>query len=206
MEMGVEPLIPGVQDSDKSGLAAEIVASESEECLGGGIEQNVQEGPFIGKYKGIEFMRKGKNDMEIAHGQELRLASLQPSGFIEPLALWAMAVAAGIVSRPFEAANVALLKMAAERGSATALDGTHDFKLINRQRMGAAEGLAMEAQDIRHFPAGSLQPRQPCRPMTMGRRHGSALPELSGIGDRQQIQRALGGPESFARNLQISHG
>jgi hypothetical protein len=66
--------------------------------------------------------------------------------------------------------------------------------------MGVAEVLAVEAQDIRHFPSRSFD-RQPCRPMGMGRCHAHGLPELREIGYGQQIQRALGGPELLARDL-----
>ena len=80
-----------------------------------------------------------------------------------------MAVAAGVIGRPFEAAAVAFFKMTAERGSAAALDSAHDLELRNRQRMCAAEDPAVEAKNIRHFPAGFWLIRQPCRPMAMGR-------------------------------------
>ena len=42
--------------------------------------------------------------------------------------------------------------------------------------------------------------------MAMGRWHRDWLPELPWIGDRQQVQRALGGSELAARNLQVPHG
>lgn len=151
-------------------------------------------------------MRESEDNVEIADGQDFNLAGFKPARLVEPLALGAMPIAAGVVGRPFEAADVALLKMAAESGCATALDGAHDFELRGRQGMGVAEGLAMKAEDIRHFPSGSLRTRQPCLPMAMGGCHGSWLLELLGIGDRQQIQGALCGPELLARDLQIPHG
>lgn len=40
MEMSVESLIPGMQDGDKAGFAAEIVIAEGQKSLGGGIEQD----------------------------------------------------------------------------------------------------------------------------------------------------------------------
>ena len=151
-------------------------------------------------------MRESEDDVEIVYGQNFRLTSLTPASRVEALAFWAMPIAAGVVGWSFEVAVVAALKMAAERGRAAALDGAHDFELRHRQGMGAAEGLAMEAQDIRHFPPGSWRTRQPCRPMGMDRRHGSVLLQPLGIGDRQQVQRALSGPELLARDLQIPHG
>ena len=116
-------------------------------------------------------MRESKYRVEIADGQDFRLAGLEPAGLVEALALGAMAIAAGVVGRPLKAAQVAFLKMAAERGSTAALDGAHDFELRNRQRMGAAEGLAVEAKNIRNFPSGPLLTRQPYQPMAMGRCH-----------------------------------
>ena len=76
MEMSVELLIPGMQDGDKAGFTAEIIMAEHEQCLGGGIEQDFQEEPFIGKNKGIEFMREREDRVEITHGQHFRLAGL----------------------------------------------------------------------------------------------------------------------------------
>ena len=119
--------------------------AEGEQGLSDGVEEDFQEEAFVGKDEGIEIVRESEDNMEIADGQDFRLASLEPASRVEALALGAMPIAAGVVGWPFEGAAVASLKVAAESGSAAALDGAHDFELRGRQGMGAAEGLAMEA-------------------------------------------------------------
>lgn len=39
MKMGLKLLVPGVEQGDKSGFAAEVVVAECEKCLSGGIEE-----------------------------------------------------------------------------------------------------------------------------------------------------------------------
>ncbi len=144
MKMSVELLVPGMQDGDKAGFAAEIILAEGQKCPGGGIEEDFQEKPLIGKNKGVEFMRQSEDRMKITDGQYFRLAGLQPAGLVKALALGAMTIPAGVVGRPLKAAAIAFFEMTAERGSAAALDSAHDLELRNRQGMRAAESLAVQ--------------------------------------------------------------
>lgn len=143
MEMGLELLVPGVEQGDKPGFAAEIVMAECEKGLSGGIEQDFQEEPFVGEDKGIEFVWESEDDVKISDGQNFSLAGFKPARLVEPLTLGAMPISAGVVGGPFKATAVALFEMAAERGSPTALDGAHNLQMRSRQRMGVAEGFAM---------------------------------------------------------------
>ena len=151
-------------------------------------------------------MGEGEDDVEISHGQEFRLAGFKPARFGQRLALGAMPITAGVVSGSFETALVALLEMAAKGGSAAAFDGAHDLELQSRQRMGVAESLAVEAEDIRHFPSRPFKTRRFCRPMAMGRGHERFLLKPLGVRNHQQIQRALGRPQLLARDLEVAHG
>ena len=150
-------------------------------------------------------MRKRENDMEVADGQNLGLASLEPAGLIEPLAFGTMPISARVIGGALEAAAVAAFEVAAESGSPATLDGAENFKLRNRQGMGAAEVLPMEAQDIRQLPPGPFaRPSQACRPVGMGRDHGIVSAVLLGAGDRQKVQRALGGAQFLAGDLEVA--
>ena len=59
-----------------------------------------------------------------------------------------MAVTAGVIGGSLKATGVAPLDVAAQGRCATALHGLDDFEMRNRQRLGAAIGLAMGAKDI----------------------------------------------------------
>ena len=120
-------------------------------------------------------MRQGEDDMEIADWQDLGPAGLKPALLVEPLALRAMAVAAGIVGRFFKAAAVAPLKMPAQGGGAAAFDGAHEPELITGRLIGAAEVIAVEAENIRQFQARLFARGGPGRPRVMAARHGRAV-------------------------------
>lgn len=61
--------------------------------------------------------RQRKDDVEVRHGQQFGLSMREPFGARQPLAFWAMAVAAGVVGDARPAAIIALLDVTAEHRS-----------------------------------------------------------------------------------------
>jgi hypothetical protein len=80
----------------------------------------------------------------------------EPLGAREPLALWAMPVAAGVVGAAHQAAILAKFRVAAERRSSARCDGAHDTALGAAEMLGMhlAVGVAMAAEDLRHLQPG----------------------------------------------------
>ena len=126
--------------------------------------------------------RQREHDMEIRHRQQLGLPGGQPCGAGLALALRAMPVAAGVVGDADQAAIRAVLGMAAQRRRPAQLDGAHHAPLDAAEMtvMGAAIGVAVAAEDIRHFQTG---------------RHGAAGSGGRHHLQRQPVERALGSPD-----------
>ena len=94
--------------------------------------------------------------MEVRHRQQLGLPGGEPLGAGLALALRAVPVAAGVVGAADEAAIGAGLGVAAQRRRPAQLDGAHHPPLDAAQVtvMRAAIGIAVAAEDIRHFQTG----------------------------------------------------
>ena len=72
-------------------------------------------------------MGHAENQVEIAHREQFLLPGAQPLLACIGLALWAVAVSAGVVRDGLMAAADALIAMSAECGGAAALDGPEHF-------------------------------------------------------------------------------
>src|SRR6202008_188290 len=92
-------------------------------------------------------------DMEVRHRQQLGLARLHPFVRLRALALWAVPVAAAVVSDGGIAAGLALTTRAlpAERRGAAALDRAHHFELVEADvaGVGVTPSRPVVAEDIR---------------------------------------------------------
>ena len=67
-------------------------------------------------------MRQGENDMEILDGEQFGLALLYPADIVQPLAFWAVAVAARVITVALIPTGIALLNMTTEYGGTTIAD------------------------------------------------------------------------------------
>ena len=70
MEMGPEPLIPGMQNSHKAGFSAQLVLTELEQGFRDGFKQDVEHDRFVLQDEGIQLVGKRKDHVEIGDGQE----------------------------------------------------------------------------------------------------------------------------------------
>jgi hypothetical protein len=89
--------------------------------------------------------------MEVFHGQQIREARFEPTGFGQCLTLGAMAIATRVVSDALVATRIALLNMSTQAGSPTALDGAHYAPLLWRQRVRESEVVPVLAEDVGHL-------------------------------------------------------
>ena len=58
MEVGVELLIPGVEDAGDSQLAFEVIFGEAQEGFGHGLEEDIEDIFFVAERQSIEFVRE----------------------------------------------------------------------------------------------------------------------------------------------------
>ena len=153
-------LAPGVEDGEEAELCAEMlgIGGDRLQGFGGGVEQDVVDRSFVAMGDGGDLLRHGEDHVEIGRGEEFRSTVLQPLGTGQGLALWAVAIAARVVTDALVAAGIALLDMAAERCRATPLDRRHHTTLRRRQRSAVllTIGVTVAAEHVRHFrqPAG----------------------------------------------------
>jgi len=97
MEMGMisQLLVPGVKDSDKTQLSFKVmtrVIGKILQGIGDGLIEQVIAGPLVMEEERVEFVRQGKNVVEIGSRQELGFSLLQPAGLCHHLTFWAMSI------------------------------------------------------------------------------------------------------------------
>ena len=131
---------------DDADLGAEMtrIGGDRAQRLGRGAEKNgVDNRRLILECDCGDLGLYGEDDVEIRHRKQFGLPVGEPLGPREPLALWAMPVAAGVVGAAHQAAIRAKFRVAAERrSSARRCDGAHDTAL------GAAEVLGMHLAEV----------------------------------------------------------
>ena len=207
VEVGTQLLIPGVQHHGDAGRAAQVVAAELEQCLGGGLEEQVQQGALVvlvAQDQGVELVRQREHVVEIGHGQQFCLSCFEPLRLDQRLALGAVAVAAGVVGEAFEAAVCAAVAMAAERCRAATLDGVENAMVGVGQAVCAAIGRAVTSDDVGQF----ARRLQPCLAPTMtgGEGHGRLglrLVQLLEPRQTQQIKRTVQLLQMLAGQVQV---
>ncbi len=149
---------PGVKDGGQADARAEMlrVGGDGGQRLGGGPEQEVVDGGLIVERDRADRSRQGEDDVVVGNRQQLRLAVFEPLPRRRPLALRAVAVAAGIVGDARMRAVLAALDMAAERCGAAGLDRRHHLQLAETHMasVGLAPRRPMGAKDV-----GDLQGR-----------------------------------------------
>jgi hypothetical protein len=133
VDVGVrlQRLSPGMQDAQEAGLRAEAfgIGGNLQQRIGAGVEQEPKEDSLVLPDERNQRMGHAEDQVVIVGQQQLLLAGCQP--FITSVgpALWAVAVAARVIRDGLMAAAFASVAVFAERGCATALDGSEHFQL-----------------------------------------------------------------------------
>ena len=130
----VEGLPPGVEDGGDADIGAEVlgIGRDRQQRLGRGLEQERIDRRLVLVGDGADRRRQGEDDVVVGDRQELGLARGQPGGRRPPLALRAVAVAAGVVGDAGMGAVFTSLDVTAERGRAAGFDRRHDAQLARR--------------------------------------------------------------------------
>src|SRR5208337_4861991 len=99
--------------------SAQIIAAKLQECFGGALEEQVENGTLIfllAKHERVEFVRQREDIVKVRHGQQFRLTFFEPLRFDQGLTLGTVTVAARIVGVALETARGAVLPMPAQSG------------------------------------------------------------------------------------------
>ena len=100
MEVIHESLTPCVQNGDEADLALKAPLRIPGKCLQGlidGSKKDCQCNRFIAQDNGIKFMRHGKDQVEVATGQQLGFTVIEPLLLDQTLAFRAVSVTARVV-------------------------------------------------------------------------------------------------------------
>ena len=95
MRMVEQLLGPGVQDRGEADRGAEAPAGDRFERRGRGGEQQAVRYRRRAEEEGVQLGGHGEDEVEILHGEQIALPGLDPPGFVQPLALGAVPIAAG---------------------------------------------------------------------------------------------------------------
>ena len=151
-----EFLIPGVEHTEEADLGAEMsgIASDFEESCSTGLQQEMVQEFLVLQGERRQFMRKGKDNMDVARGEKLLTTRLKPTSTGIGLTLRAVPVAAAVVrdSRAVPTGD-ALIEMPAQGSGATACDGPQHGEVLPGDPPAAAfdEGASRGANQIGHL-------------------------------------------------------
>lgn len=159
VDMVLKLLVPGMKDLDDTGCCAEIlfVRSQFKKSFGrASVKESVEEA-LVAVDKGVQFMWKGKDHMEIRGIHDLSPALIDPELRIDSLAVRAVAVPAGIVVYLNMAAVRTAGEIVTEFSGFTVADIQGSFPLdIRLKGSGIAEILIREVPDILNLSHGKL--------------------------------------------------
>jgi len=151
-----ELLIPSVEHTEEADLGAEMfgIASDGEEGCGTGLQQEMVQEFLVLQGERRQFMRQGKDNMDVARGEKHLTTRLEPTSTGVGLTLRAVPVAAAVVRDGRTEATVdALIEMPAQGGGATARDGSQHGEVLPGDPSAAAfdEGASCGANQIGHL-------------------------------------------------------
>jgi hypothetical protein len=130
MKMGLELLIPGMQDGHKTQFATHLVYPEFQQGFRDSLKEDVEHEGFVSQDDGVELMGQGKYDMEVGNGEEFGFSCLKPSFSGYLLAFGAVSIPAGMIHDTLSTAVVAPMKVSAKFGRAAVNNVRQDSALI----------------------------------------------------------------------------
>ncbi len=154
MHVILQLLIPGMQHRREARQAAQPVpgiGGQPQQGRRDAAEELAIKQPRIGRRQRIELVRQREDVVEVTHRQQLILASLEPLGGGQLLALGAVPIAARVINRPPQTAMAAFLDVPAQLGGAASFHTAHHLELAARQCMVAAEVGAVKPEDVGHL-------------------------------------------------------
>ena len=99
MGMKLQALIPAMEHAEEADLGTKVpwIAGDLKQGLGAGMKEQVIDQLFVLQRERGQFPWQSENGMDVASGQKLPLARLEPAQARVALAPWAMPVSARVV-------------------------------------------------------------------------------------------------------------
>jgi hypothetical protein len=145
MDVGLEPLIPGMEDQGGAELAAHVLPTTLAQRGTGGTTEQAKQEPFVTKNQGIESVGEGKHRVQGGGRQEFRPPGYHPVSLRDGLTRGTVPVTTRGVRIAFEAALWTLLGVAPKVSRTTGHDRCHDCGLGCRDGLRVPIALAVEA-------------------------------------------------------------
>ena len=119
MEMGLELLIPGMQNGHKAQFAADVAFTKLQQGFRDGFKEDIEHEGFVAQDDSVQLMWQGKYYMEVGSGQQFGFSLFKPplSGYL--LALGAVSIPAGMIHDTLSATVIAAMKVAAKGSDQT---------------------------------------------------------------------------------------
>lgn len=166
--MMLQPLIPGVESAEESDLGSKVsrIASDLQQRGGTGAEQQSIDQPLVLECERCQFTREREHGMDVAHGQQLAFALLEPADAGVALALRAVPVTARVIGDGGMTATGTLIAMATESSCAASRDRQQYLLMLAVDPLATAfdETLPCVANDVGHLqrrPAYTLRIASP---------------------------------------------
>ena len=127
-------LRPGMQDGQQADFPPEMfgVGRQGQESLGDGAKKDGITTPLVGSEELVEFIRDGKDDVEVWDGQQIGLSAVHPAFCGQELTGGTMSVPAGVEDVMLRAALITFVEMAPKSGRTAGLDSVHDAEMAPR--------------------------------------------------------------------------
>ena len=160
VHMGVvgEGRSPGVQNQGEADIRPQMfwITGNGLQGPGSRAEQDLIDHRLVLVSDVADRRRQGEDQVVVLHRQQVLLACLKPAPGRRRLALGAVPVAAGVVGNLQLPTTLTAQDMAAQFGTATALDGGHHLQLAQAQVSGLCFTplSTVGTEDIRHLQRG----------------------------------------------------
>ena len=156
--MSFQVLTPGVKYAKEADLCSEVlgVTGHLEHGFGASPVEQVVDESLVAEGQRRELMGKGKDDVEVGHGQQFCRALPEPLGTRVSLALGAVPVATRVIRNGLMSAAYTLIAMSTKGCSAASHDGIEHLA-VGPCKMSAVlfqEAVACDADDVGHLKGG----------------------------------------------------
>src|SRR5271156_2133812 len=133
MRMKLQALIPAMEHAEETDLGTEMpwIASDFKQSLSAGVKEQVVNEPLVLQCERGQFPRQSKDSVDVASGQKLPFARLEPASARVALATRAMSISARVVGDLGRvSAAGAAVAMSTQRGRAAARDGQQHLLVL----------------------------------------------------------------------------
>ncbi len=155
MRMMLESLVPGMEHAEEADLCAEVpwIASDLQQRGRTGAEEQAVDQPLVLKREQSQFTREREHGVDVARGQQLPFALLEPAQAGVALASWAVPVAARVIGDSGVPAVRAPIAMTAQCGGTAARDRIEHLQVlaVDPAMTVFSEAVTSVANDVGHL-------------------------------------------------------